>query len=294
MKVRGYDHSDAGTLSAIHNAVRPDEPRTTASFQKHIASLEQAGGQVWVIEENGEIAGYAAVAPLPGLEGIVELEGFVAPTRRRRGLGSRLLAHLIREVEYTGVRQLSHYVTALDTPAAHFLRRHGFTVEHEEWVMVLPDLAQLPPLSLPTDCRLQTFNRATAIRHFCTLYDESFSTYRWYQPYSHAEVAATLGDAADILFLTCDGQPVGFVWLHLTEADAGEIEPIGVIGPYQGRGYGRLLLVAGLHHLARRGAKRAAIGLWMENEVALGLYQSLGFRHHYTRTYLAYNLQVIE
>lgn len=292
--VRLYDPADAVTLAALHNTVQPGEPHTGVSFQQHVASLQQAGGRVWVVEENGEVVGYAAVAPLPGLEGIVELEGFVAPAHRRRGVGSRLLAHLIRELEHSRVRQLSHYVTALDVPATHFLRRHGFTVEHEEWVMALPDLRQLPPLLLPADCRLQTFNRAEAIRHFRALYDQSFSTYRWYQPYSHAEVAATLGDASDILFLTYGGRPMGFVWLHLTEADAGEIEPIGVIRPYQGQGYGRLLLLAGLHRLAQRGAKRVAIGLWSENQVALHLYQSLGFQHRYTRTYLAYNLQINE
>ena len=288
--VRLYDPADAVTLAALHNTAQPDEPHTRVPFQQHIASLEQAGGRVWVIEENGEIAGYAAVALLPGLEGIVELEGFVAPAHRRRGVGSRLLAHLIRELEHSDVRQLSHYVTALDAPAAHFLRHHGFTIEHEEWVMALPDVRQLPPLLLLADCHLQTFNRAEAIRHFRALYDQSFSTYRWYQPYSRAEVAATLNDAADILFLTCGGRPVGFVWLHLTEADAGEIEPIGVIRSYQGQGYGRILLLAGLHRLARRSAKRVAIGVWTENEVALHLYQSLGFRHQHTRTYLAYNL----
>lgn len=290
--VRPYEHADAETLAAIYNAVYPDEQRTTASFQQRVASLQQAGGKAWVVEEKGEVVGYAAVAPLPGLAGIVELEGFIAPAQQRRGIGSRLLAHLIRELEHTGVRQISHCVTALNAPAARFLHRHGFAVEHEEWVMVLPDLGQLPPLSLPADCRLQTFNRARAIRHFCSLYDKSFRPYRWYQPYSPAEVAATLEDAADILFLTCSGRPVGFVWSHLAEADAGEIEPLGIIRPYQGQGYGRLLLLAGLHRLARRGAKRAAIGLWAENRAALRLYQSLGFRHEYARTYLAYNLPV--
>lgn len=292
--VRFYEHTDAAALAALHNAFQPDEQRTAVSFQQRIARLKQAGGNAWVVEENGEVAGYAAVAPLPGLEGIVDLEGFVGPAWQRRGLGSRLLTYLLRELEHTGVRQLSYCVTAPDAPAAHFLRRHGFAVEHEEWDMVLPDLAQLPPLSLPAGCRLETFSRTKAIRYFCTLYDESFSIYRWYQPYSHAEVAAALSDAANILFLTYDGRPVGFVWLHLTEADAGEIEPIGVIRSYQGRGYGRLLLVAGLHHLARRGAKQVAIGLWAENQVALHLYQSLGFQHRYTRTYLGYNLQVNE
>lgn len=294
MKVRRYDYHDARTLVAIRNAIQPDEPRTAASFQQHMAALEQAGGRAWIIEVEGEIAGYAVVVPLPGLPRIAQLAGGIAPARQRQGLGSHLLAHVIQALKHTGIRQLSHRVTTLEAPAARFLSRHGFTVEHEEWAMALSDLCKIPPLSMPADCRLETFGRARAIQQFCSLYDQSFGPYRWYQPYSEAEVAAALDDAANILFLTCTGRPVGFVWLHLTEEDGGEIEPIGVIPGHQGQGYGRLLLLAGLHELARRGARRVALGLWRENQAALHLYQSLGFRHQYTWTYLAYDLRATE
>ncbi|HEX6383355.1 MAG TPA: GNAT family N-acetyltransferase [Anaerolineae bacterium] len=290
MIVRHYDHSDAVALTPIHNAVYPDEPRMTASFQQHTASLEQAGGNAWVVEAKGEVVGYAAVTPIPGLDGILGLEGFIAPAYRRQGLGSRLLLYVIQELEQSGAGQLSHYVTTVDAPAAHFLRHHGFFIEHEEWVMVLPELTHLPPLLPPTGCHLQTFNRSQAIQYFCSLYDQSFSNHRWYQPYSHAEVAATLDGAADILFLVCAFRPVGFVWTRMAESGAGEIEPLGVAKPYQGRGYGRFLLLAGLHRLKERGAQKVALGAWRDNKAALHLYQSLGFQHAYTRTYLAYDL----
>ncbi|MEZ4646414.1 MAG: GNAT family N-acetyltransferase [Chloroflexota bacterium] len=145
------------------------------------------------------------------------------------------------------------------------MQKHGFTVEHEEWELIRPFLTNLPPITDLPNVRSATFsNRNRAIKTFCTLYDNSFATYPWYQPYTAAEVAATLATSQDILFLRRDDIPIGFAWLHI-EDGIGEIEPFGIVDAWQGHGYGRILLTAALHQLAQHGATSAQIGAWHNN-----------------------------
>ncbi len=78
--------------------------------------------------------------------------------------------------------------------------------------------------------------------------------------------------------------------LRLDSEGTGIVEPLGILPAYQNQGYGRCLLTAAMRVLAQRGAERIEIGAWRDNERAIDLYRSLGFRHKKTITYLAYNL----
>lgn len=257
------------------------------STSQPTCSFDWAVGRAQIRLATGQIVGEAALAPLPGLPGHYELTGQIAPEWRRQGLGGRLLAFLVGELAgKTAVTQLSHPVTDLDSPAARFLRKHGFTIEHEEILLRQPDLSNCPPPSGHPDLTVKPLRRAQAIPLFCRLYAQSFAPFRWYQPYSEAEVAATLERAADLLFLWRGERPIGFAWIR----PSGQIEPFGVVGEEQGRGNGRYLLTHALHHLAGRGATGAILGCWADNQAALALYKSVGFQPEQKITYLARTL----
>ncbi len=104
-----------------------------------------------------------------------------------------------------------------------------------------------------------------------------------------AEMDSLLSDKADILFLMHDNQPIGFAWIQL-EDGMGQIEPIGILPAYQGEGNGRFLLQTALNQLHKRGAAQVKIGVWRDNETAVSLYQSIGFRHRKTLIYYALDL----
>jgi ribosomal protein S18 acetylase RimI-like enzyme len=53
---------------------------------------------------------------------------------------------------------------------------------------------------------------------------------------------------------------------------------------------GRSLLLAALHYLMQRGARRVHLGVWRDNAAAIRLYESVGFDRHGRRFYLAYDL----
>jgi mycothiol synthase len=234
------------------------------------------------------LAGYGSVTPVPGLSGVYDLDGFIAPAYRRQGMGSALLETIITLSAGRAVKQLSVLVASLETPAAIFLMRRGFLVEHQEHLLVLDDLSDLPAVNLDQGFGLKTFDQPEAIVHFRRLYEASFGDQAWFQPYDDdQEVARDLASPDDLLFLTHDDRPVGFLWLRWPDLWTVEIEPVGLLPRYRGRGLGRQLMVAGLARAAEQGADQIRIGAWQANTVALNLYRQLGFQPARTTFYLA-------
>ena len=287
--IRPYLTGDASALALIHSTVFPDNPLSTAAFKNNIAAMLAAGGMAWTIALEQPI-GYALTVPVPGLPHIADLNGCIAPDWQRQGYGSRLLSHVLTDLRPSAVRQVAYQARDLNSAAARFLQKNGFFVEHEEWLMVRDNLLNLPEPLNADAAEVITYARAAAVSHFDDLFKRSFGGQPWYQPFSQREIEQTLADQRDILFLIADSQPIGFAWLHLESGGLGVIEPLGVLPAYQRQGYGRMLLLAALGELAQRGVGRAQIGAWRSNQPAVQLYQSLGFIHRQTITFLAHDL----
>jgi mycothiol synthase len=252
------------------------------------------GGQVWLALDEGRAWGYARTMPVPGLPALADLQLFVAPERRRQGIGTLLWQHVRQELRaQPRLKRVSAAVRRRRTPADDFLSHQGFTLEHVEWELSRSVAEELPEPVWPAGYQLTRFRRAAATRHFISLYDASFSATAWYQPFSKEEVAETLQDAGDLLFAVVGSQPghepVGFSWLRLEGKD-GRIEPVGVAPAHQGRGVGRALLEAALQELRQRGAREARLGVWRRNQGAVSLYRQLGFRPRRRTYFLAYDL----
>jgi mycothiol synthase len=254
------------------------------------AARRDGDKQVWLALEEGRAWGCARVMPVPGLPAVRDLELFVAPERRRQGVGSLLWQHTLQELAAEPrVCRVSAAVRARRTPLAHFLTHHGFYLEHVEWEMSRPLSDELPEPSWPAGYRLTTFRRAVAIRHFLALYGASFSQTPWYQPFSRDEVEETLQGPADLLFASTAGEAVAVAWLRVT-GQSGRIEPIGVVEAHQGKGVGRALLEAALSVLRQRGVTTVRLGVWKRNRTAIHLYRKLGFRRRRRTFFLAYDL----
>jgi mycothiol synthase len=288
MEIRPYQPGDAPTLVHSYNALH-EPPLSPAEFEDQMAQLLAGNGRCWTISPlDDEPVGYATIEPVPGLSGLADLNGLIDPNWQRRGLGSRLLGHVCRELAGGPLRQLSHGLTDLDGPAAHFLRHHGFQLSHQEAHLLLAEWPNLPRPAPPSPgCRVAPLaERESALALFDRLYTAAFIPHPWHQPYSRAELDATLQQTADLRFLWVGEQAVGFVWLHYPAPGEAEIEPMGVVPEMQGKGYGRYLLLDTLYYLRQRQIERLRLGVWTTNQAALSLYKQLGFRHSYTRSYL--------
>lgn len=286
IEIRDYKPEDAILLTAVHNQHYPHEQLRLQSWD-HLNHK-----RAWLVWLDGELVGYTAVLPVPGLPGLVELEGTIIPTKRRRGIGSALLHHIQTKVQATDIQQLSYAVPSLDTVAARFLQKNGFFVEHEEWTL---HLNPIPTVALPRTTgplSMRTLPPQQAVPLFCQLYTASFAGTPWAQPFTKAEVAQALAENRQLYFLFAAEAktPLGFVWVQQQSTTAVTLEPIGIIKEKQGQGYGRVFLQTLLNQLAAAGIGTAQIGVWANNQAALHLYQSLGFQKISHLTYLALNL----
>ncbi|MBP6016595.1 MAG: GNAT family N-acetyltransferase [Candidatus Promineofilum sp.] len=289
-EIRSIGPEDVAALFVVHAAITPTDAGQLLAWTQAWEARLESGGRAWVVGGGRRLAGYAVVDPVPGLPGIYDLEGGIVTARRRQGLGTMLLRHVQRESAEAGGGQLSCRLAGLEDEAAQFLLKRDFYVEHEECLLELADLDQLPlPAEWPGD--MTTFPQAQAVSEFGRIYEESFAGMPWSQPYTEAEVAAALVRPQDLLFAVVEGRPVGVVWHELLSDGRGRIEPIGIARRHQGRGVGRGLLLAALHDLRRRGARTVEIGLWRQNTVAMNLYKSLGFLEVGNWYYLACELE---
>lgn len=288
IQIREFGSGDALSPAPVYAQLHPERPLSPHQIKQHFQQILESNGRIWTITQTKEPAGYGAIYPVPGLPTLVEIEGGITPAKQRQGWATHLLQHIITTLKIGTIQQLSYSVSNLDTPAAHFLQHHHFFIEHEELHLELADL-QTCHFPLPTSY-LQLADHDTAVSTFPTLYDHSFAHTRWHQPYSPDEMAATLSPTDDLFFCLHNSNPIGFAWVRYPNRVTAEIEPIGIVQAWQGKGYGRSLLNAVLHKLQQQNIQHVRLGVWADNQLARHLYHQFGFTHQSTTTYLAYNL----
>jgi len=303
-QVRRYQSSDIRPLLEVVNSIEtddilrddilPDEILSEMQLTHNLRSNDSIGGKTWVITVDGTVQGSASLTPVPALKGVFDLGGGIAPTMRRRGLGSFLLKQMLKEIPHGEVRQITYAVESMNSPVGQFLQANSFRIEHVEWGMVLHDISIPDSETVKSGRRIQLYNRLTAADLFLSLYEASFMGLSWYQPYQNAEeVLEEMDDDDGIFVLIEEETPVGFIWMRWPYPETAEFEPIGVIQKYQNRGLGRFLIREGVNLAARKGAKRIALSVWADNAPAIHLYKALGFRHGQTLTFLGRDLHLL-
>ncbi len=85
-------------------------------------------------------------------------------------------------------------------------------------------------------------------------------------------------DPEDVLLAWDGDRLAGFCWLKVEGGGSGEFYVVGVDPDYQGQGWGRRLVEAGMARLASRGICEADLYVEADNAPALRLYREFGFR----------------
>ncbi len=208
----------------------------------------------------------------------------VAPDARGAGTGGRLLAR-VGDAD----RAWSHG----DHPAAAALaRRHGWERTRELWVMRRPASLPLEPLELPDGLTIRSYRDDDAAA-LLDVNARAFAFHREQGDMDAADLARRMAepwyDPAGLLVAERDGQLVGFHWTKQHSADVGEVYVVAVDPDVHRRGLGRLLTLAGLHHL--HGLEVGEVILYVEsdNAPALHVYRDrLGFTHAPQDTHVQY------
>lgn len=216
----------------------------------------------------------------------------VAPEARGRGLGGRLLERVLAE---TGTRPLLAWSHA-DHPAARRLAAgHGFGPVRELWVLRRPASLPLDPLELPPGVRIRGFRESDtdALLRVNAL---AFAEHPEQGGMDAANFAARTAEPwwdPDGLLLAVDEDDrlLGFHWTKQHSATEGEVYVVGVDPSAQGSGLGRLVTLAGLHHLARLGVQSVHLYVESDNAPAIRVYRDrLGFTHTPEDTHVMYRL----
>ncbi|MFQ5860096.1 MAG: GNAT family N-acetyltransferase [Dehalococcoidia bacterium] len=226
------------------------------------------------------LVGYGLVSPEVPI-GRAVIEGGVALQERGRGVGSALLEAALQRAAELGAR-VAHLCVPEGSPAASFLERRGLPLARCYWEMEwtgetvplveAPQEVAVRPME-PDEVEVLTRMQNAAFQGswgFCPNTVEQIA-YRVRMPFNRPE---------DVLFLTREGEVVGYCWTRVMETKrglVGGVPMIGVAPGNRGLGLGRVVLLAGIRSLRARGVDRVTLTTDEANVAAGKLYESVGF-----------------
>lgn len=260
---------------------------------------------------SGELLGYAHLDATDGAEGPAA-ELAVSPAARRRGVGTMLLDELVARADQQPGR-MRLWAHGSDAAAGRLAAARGFHRIRRLWQMRRSLYAPLDPVVLPEGVTLRPFEPDRDAEAWLALNARAFVDLPDQAAWTHDDLAQRMAepwfDPSGFLLATdAAGALVGFHWTkvhrhgtdHHHAADTGtghepdrhhdsahgpghphdplgEVYVLGVDPATRGRGLGRGLTLAGLHHLRHRGLSSALLYVDSSNTAAIALYRSLGF-----------------
>jgi mycothiol synthase len=238
---------------------------------------------LFVVEKAGITVGYMDMTLEFDLKRAL-LDCWLYPEHRRKGHSKELLNCAIRRSKELGIRMLHVNIMEDNTIAGIVLSKLGF-----KYVRRFFDL-NLDTASINWNEANQASRKCyhledgeeiklTRIQNLC------FAGSWGYNPNTVATIMYRTHmshfSPEDVL-LTGEGDEVaGYCWTEVTigmDEQEGRIYMLGVNPAYRRAGLGRRLLLAGLAHLRRKGVSMAMLTVDSENETAINLYQSIGFK----------------
>ncbi|MEB3220716.1 MAG: GNAT family N-acetyltransferase [Candidatus Sericytochromatia bacterium] len=297
-----YVPADAADLVALWNVgaghAAPLDARAWAWLTSEDPGFDPAGLLV-ARSKRGKALGFVLAKAVPPTPGLARYAGqgwvaalAVAPETQGQGLGRALLgageAWLRSRGAHTAVLggAFHHHVPGVPTAlpeAVAFFARAGYQPEPDAWD-VFRNLQASPALAQPVVAPGLALRPCTTpeVPALLALLAQEFPG-RW--PHDVAEALARgASRPKDLMLAVGPDGPLGFAHLHPPEAPGtwrwgaavpgvAALGPIGIATEARGLGLGRALLLAGLSHLAGRGAGPCVID-WTD---LLDFYALAGF-----------------
>lgn len=248
------------------------------------------GRHVLAFDPAGILIGYGHLDTTDEVEG-PSGEVVVDPDHRRRGVGARMIDTMLGASGGAPLRLWAHGQQAA---AGEWARSMGFSSSRVLWQMRRSLRAPLAPVHLPDGVILRAFIPGTDDDTWVALNTRAFADHPEQGQWTVADLRRRIAEPwfSSDGFLIAEAQEsghatmVGFHWTKVHGAHQhaghgheaiGEVYVIGVDPAWQGRGLGRSLTLAGLHHLRSLGLSQAMLYVEESNTSAIALYESLGF-----------------
>lgn len=213
----------------------------------------------------------------------------VRPSERGQGKGTELLEAVL---DLTGDLPLSAWSHGNHPAAAALAAGHGFERVRDLWVMRRPMTLDLDDPETPDGVEIRGF-RSGDEAALLTVNAAAFATHPEQGEMDATGLAARTAepwfDPAGLLMAwSPDGELLGFHWTKQHSPTTGEVYVVGIAPGAQGRGLGKALTLAGLHHLAGRGVDEVLLYVESDNAPAIAVYSGLGFTHAAADTHVMY------
>lgn len=209
----------------------------------------------------------------------------VHPDHRGRGVGADLLARVAHDGDLAAWSHGDH------PAAARLAERHGWDRVRDLWVMRRDAAAELPPLVVPDGVRVRAYDDSDA-EAVVAVNAAAFAHHPEQGSMDLANLARRMAepwfDPAGLLVAEDASGVLGFHWTKQHDASLGEVYVVGVSPAAQGRGLGKVLTLAGLHHLHGLGVGEVLLYVEADNAPAVAVYSRLGFTHAAADTHVQY------
>ncbi len=230
----------------------------------------------FVAHHGDQLAGYAHLSQRETHMGW-RFEAFVAPERRRLGIGTALVATVLEHTSTDGGGPVHAWAynpgPSQMRIAARFGMRHVRTIERMR--RSLPG----PSVPVPQGYRLRSFRPADA-RAWLALHNEVFADHpdggNWRDADLEWHLAEPWFDADLFVIAEDDVGIAGYCWMK-PEGSAAWLYFLGVRWTARGTGLGRALSGEGLARAGGGGAHTVQLYVDVASEPAIRTYRSLGF-----------------
>ena len=210
----------------------------------------------------------------------------VAPGARRHGHGAALAEIALGVEAPRSAWSHGDHPGAVRLAARHSLRR-----ARELWVMRRLLSEGLPELVVPEGVAVRGYVPADAAE-VLRVNAAAFAAHPEQGDMDEADLAERMSEPwfepDGLLVAESDGRLLGFHWTKRHSDRLGEVYVVGIDPAAQGRGLGKVLTLAGLHHLRSVGLAEAMLYVESDNRAGVGLYAGLGFAHPATDTHVQY------
>jgi mycothiol synthase len=210
----------------------------------------------------------------------------VHPSHRGRGVGAALLQ---RTTSYDG--PLTAWSHGNHPAAARLAAAYGWERVRDLWVMRRPASLPLPPLVFPPGVEVRSYRDEDAAE-VVRVNAAAFAAHPEQGGMDADNLARRMAepwfDPAGLLVADDGSGLLGFHWTKQHDARLGEVYVVGVDPAAQGRGLGRVVTLAGLHHLVGLGVNEVLLYVESDNAPAISVYSGLGFTHADADTHVQY------